>query len=99
MTNQFIEPLTEATTVTTANDKILNAGFEDVIIFDNPSYDTALVAVTTNNEAVYDYDKMIEYLVQHDGMNYEEAADFISYNSSYSYGNGYPIIIYSLEDE
>lgn len=90
MTNQLIE----ATTVTTANDKILNAGFEDVIIFDNPSYD-----VTTNNEAVYDYDKMIEYLVQHDGMNYEEAADFISYNSSYSYGNGYPIIIYSLEDE
>lgn len=99
MTNQLIEPLTEATTVTTANDKILGAGFEDVIIFDNPSYDTALVGVTINNEAVYDYDKMIEYLVQHDGMNYEEAADFISYNSSFSYGNGYPIIMYSLEDE
>ena len=82
-----------------AEEKILNAGFEDVIIFSNPSYHTALVGVTINNEAVYDYEKMIDYLVKYDDMDYEEAADFICYNSSYSYGDGYPIIMYPLEDD
>lgn len=33
-------------------------------------------------------------------MDYEEAADFISYNSSFYYGNHYPVIYYeSYEDE
>lgn len=79
-------------------DKILEMGFEDVVIFDNPSYDTAFIGVTNNNQAVYDYEKMIEYLVTTDDMTYEEAADFISYNSSYSYREEYPLILYSYED-
>lgn len=79
-------------------DKILEMGFEDVVIFDNPSYDTAFIGVTNNNQAVYDYEKMIEYLVTTDDMTYEEAADFISYNSSYSCREEYPLILYSYED-
>lgn len=83
----------------TASEILVDSGYEDVIIFSEPSYDTALVGVTIDNEAVYDYEKMIEYLVRQDGMNYEEAADFISYNSSYRQGNGYPIIMYSLQED
>lgn len=79
-------------------DKILDMGFEDVIIFEAPSYDTAFVGVTNSNQAVYDYNKMIEYLVDNDDMTSEEAADFISYNSSYYYGEDYPLIIYTYED-
>ena len=67
----------------TANEILVDSGYEDVIIFSEPSYDTALIGVTIDNEAVYDYEKMVEYLVQQDGMSYEEATDFISYNSSY----------------
>ena len=80
----------------TARERIENEGFEDVIIFDNPSYDDALIGVTTDNRAVYDYDKMIEWLVTKENMDYEEAADFINWNDSFYYGEGYPLIIFSL---
>lgn len=80
----------------TARERIENEGFEDVIIFDNPSYDDALIGVTNDNRAVYDYDKMIEWLVTNENMDYEESADFISYNSSFYYGEGYPLIIYLI---
>ena len=66
----------------TARERIENEGYEDVIIFDNPSYDDALIGITTNNRAVYDYYKMIEWLVAKENMDYEEAADFIQWNDS-----------------
>jgi len=34
---------------TTAKEKLLSEGYEDVIIFDNPSFDSALVGVSTDN--------------------------------------------------
>ena len=77
----------------TARERIENGGFEDVIIFDNPSYDDALIGVTTDNRAVYDYDKMIEWLVTNENMDYEESVDFINWNDSFYYGEGYPLII------
>ena len=80
----------------TARERIENEGFEDVIIFDNPSYDDALVGITKDNRAVYDYDKMVEWLVTNENMDYEEAADFICWNDSFYYGEGYPLIIFSL---
>lgn len=81
----------------TAKERIEQEGYEDVIIFDDPSYDNALLGVTYNtNQAVYDYDKMIEHLMDVYNMTYEEAADFISYNCSFSYGEGYPLILCSL---
>lgn len=83
----------------TARELIEDVGYEDVIIYDNPSYDDAFIGVTNDNRAVYDYDKMVEWLVEKDGMTYDETADFISYNSSFYYGEGYPIIVNSLNFE
>lgn len=80
----------------TAKERIENEGFENIIMFDNPSYDDALIGITKDNRAVYDYDKMIEWLVTKENMDYEEAADFICWNDSFYYGEGYPLIIYSL---
>lgn len=67
----------------TDRDLLLDYGYDDVIIFDNPSYEGALIGVTWDNQAVYDYDLMIESLMKEDNMTQEEAADFISYNASY----------------
>lgn len=42
---------------------------------------------------------MIEHLIQEDDMSYEEAIDFISYNTIRSLpyaGEGAPIIMYSI---
>lgn len=83
----------------TARERIENEGFEDVIIFENPSYDDAFIGVTSSNRAVYDYDKMIEWLITKEGMDYEEAADFISYNESFYYGDGYPLIIFLINTQ
>ena len=80
-------------------DILMDQGFENFIIFENPDYDSAIIGITEDNQVVYDYDKMIEHLIQEDDMSYEEAIDFISYNTirSLSYvGMGAPIIIYSI---
>lgn len=39
---------------------------------------------------------MIEWLVINENMDYEEAIDFINWNDSFYYGEGYPLIIFSL---
>lgn len=80
-------------------DSLMDQGFENFIIFENPDYDSAIIGITENNQVVYDYDKMIEHLMQEDDMSYEEAIDFISYNTIRSLpyaGEGAPIIMYSI---
>ena len=80
-------------------DILMDQGFENFIIFENPDYDSAIIGITENNQVVYDYEKMIEHLMQEDDMDYEEAVDFISYNTirSLPYAReGAPIIMYSI---
>lgn len=67
-----------------------------IILFENPSYDDAFIGLTLDNRAVYDYDKMIECLMKEDDMSYEEAIEFIDYNSlrSLSYiGEKAPVVV------
>ena len=80
-------------------DILMDQGFENFIIFENPDYDSAIIGITEDNQVVYDYEKMIEHLMQEDDMDYEEAVDFISYNTIRSLpyaGEGAPIIMYSI---
>lgn len=71
----------------------------ETILFRSPDYASAIVGVSEDNRIVYDYEKMLEYLIKNEEMNYEEAADYISYNTirnlSYISGNK-PIIMYPL---
>ena len=83
-----------------AEERLLDAGYEDVIYFTNYSYDDALIGVSEDGRAIYDYDKMIEWLVKEEGFDEFEAADWISYNTIRALpymGEGAPIIMYSLE--
>jgi len=72
---------------------------EDAIVFDNMSYDSSIVGVTTDGRVVYDYDKMVEELMSEEGWSYEDAAEWIDYNTirsiPYTGPNG-PIIMYSI---
>mgnify|MGYP003401072113 CR=1 FL=1 len=85
----------------TAEERILEAGYEDVVIFSDYSYDDALIGVTTDNRAVYDYDKMVQHLIEHDKMTYDDAVDFINYNTvracPYA-GEQAPIILRSIDE-
>ena len=64
-----------------AREKLLAEGYEDVLIFENFSYDTALIGITEDNRVVYDYDKMIEWLIEKEGFDVTEAAEWIDYNT------------------
>lgn len=85
----------------TAEEKILNAGYEDVVILSNYSYDDALIGVTEDNRAVYDFDKMVEWLMAKEGYTAEEATDWICYNTLRALpygGENAPIVIHLLDD-
>jgi len=84
----------------TARELIKENGYEDIVIFENPSYDSALIGISEDNRAIYDYDKMIEFLMSEDDLSYEDAADMISYNTvrSLQYTPNSPIILYPLID-
>ena len=48
-------------------------------------------------KAIYDYEKMVESLVNHEDMTEDEAREFIDYNATF-YIEGGPIILYRLEE-
>ena len=85
----------------TAAEKILDAGYEDVIILENYSYDDALVGVTEDGRAVYDFNRMVRWLVDTEGFTDEEAIEWIEYNTiralEYA-GPDAPIIMYPLAE-
>lgn len=76
-------------------------GLEDSIVFENPSYDTAIIGYDdATSRIIYDYELMAEYLMENDGMTYEEAVEFIDYNTLRAmpyYPNG-PIVMRGLSD-
>ena len=84
----------------TNREKLSMNGYDDVIVFEGPNYDEALVAVTEDNRAVYDLHKMILCL-EDEGMSMEEALDFISYNTirALDYCDNPPVIIEAWIDE
>ena len=72
---------------------------EETMLLRNPSFSSAIIGVSEDYRVVYDYNKMIDYLVETENMDYEEAADFIGYDTiraiNYMPGNR-PIIMYPL---
>lgn len=67
-----------------------------IILFDSPNYDEAFVGLTMDNRAVYDYDKMIDSLMKEDNITYDEAVEFIDFNTIRSLpyiGDKGPVII------
>ena len=80
---------------------LCDLGYEDAVIFENPDYDSAIIGVSDDNRVIYDYDKMIAHLMDAEGMDEIDAADFIGYNTirALPYAGEYgPIIMYGLPD-
>lgn len=65
--------------------------------FDDLAYDEAIVGITHDNRVVYDSELMIQALIDHDGMSYEEAIEWFEYNTlrglDYFQNPNKPIII------
>ena len=84
----------------TAEEKLLANGYEDIVILADYSYDDALIGVTEDYRAVYDFDKMVAWLMQTERFTQDEAIEWIEYNTIRALGYAgpdAPIIIYALE--
>ena len=83
----------------TAAERLVDAGYEDVIVFENESYDDALVGVSHDGRAIYSFDKMVEWLCRKDNIDEEEAIEWIEYNTIRAIpyaGEKAPIVMYDL---
>ena len=82
----------------TAAEKLAEWGYEDVVVFDNPAFDEALIGVSTDNRAIYDFDKMVIWLSVTWHTSREEAIEFIEYNTirALPYYENSPIVMYRL---
>lgn len=74
-------------------------GYEDSVVFENPDYDSAIIGTTEDNRVVYSFEKMVECLMAEDGMTYEEAVEFIEYNTvrALPYEPNHPEIVYCTD--
>ena len=85
----------------TKREMLCDLGYEDLIVFENPDYDSAIIGVSSDDRVIYDYDKMLMDLVVNDGMNIMDAADFISYNTIGAHSpepDRDPIVMYRLPE-
>lgn len=74
----------------------------DVIVFDNPSFDRSIIGISHDDRVIYEWDKMVEELMADEGMSWVDSEEFISYNTARALpyiGNNSPIILmYSREN-
>lgn len=83
-----------------AEERLMDAGYDDVTYLVNYSYDDALIGVTEDGRAVYDFDKMVEWLMNEEGFTDTEAIEWIEFNTLRALpymGDRAPIIMYPLE--
>ena len=78
---------------------LTDSGYEDAIVFENPSYDSAIIGVSDNGQVCYSYSKMVEFLINEDSMDEEDAMEFIDYNTIRSLpychpSENRPIVVY-----
>lgn len=83
-------------------DLLCELGLEESVVFESPDYENAIIGWDENSgRIIYDYEKMVECLMNEDGMEYDEAAEFIDYNTVRAcpyMGERAPIILKSIED-
>lgn len=68
---------------------------KQIIVFSNPSYDTAILGISSDDRVIYDYDLMVKYLIDNDNLSEIDAVEFIDYNTirAMAYEPSSPIIL------
>ena len=82
-------------------ERLIDLGYEDSIVLENPDYTSAVVGVDSNGRVIYDFNLMVDHLVKKDGISSEEAIEFIEYNTMRALpytGEKCPIIMYPMEN-
>lgn len=80
---------------------LIERGDKDAVFFDSPDFVDAILGISEDGRVVYSYSRMAESLMLKEQMTYEEAIEFIDYNTIRSIpymGNHAPIIVYGILD-
>ena len=75
-------------------------GFKDAVVLESPDYLSAIVGVSDDGRVIYDYENMAQCLMETEGMDYEEAMEFVNFNTlgAVPYmGDKRPIILNKIE--
>ena len=54
---------------------------DNAIILDNASYDESIIGITLEGAIIYSYDRMVEEYMIDNECTYDEAVDWIDYNT------------------
>ena len=54
---------------------------EDTIFFEHPSFVKAITGISDSGQLIYDYNLMIAAAMEEEGWTYEEAVEWIEYNT------------------
>ena len=95
------ENIDSARTLDEIKEWLCDRDYEDTVVLENPDYLSAIVGVSDDGRLIYDYEKMAEHLMATDGMDYEEACEFIDFNTigALPYmGEKRPIIMNKVEE-
>lgn len=60
-------------------ERLCELGYEDAIVLEG--FDDAIIGTLDDGRAVYSFDRMVDCLVRVDGMTYEEAVEYICFNT------------------
>lgn len=83
-----------------AEERLMDAGYEGIKYLVNEGYDDALIGVSEDGRAVYDFDKMVEWLVEKYGWSEIESVEWIEFNTLRALpymGSDTPIIMYPID--
>lgn len=81
-------------------ERIFDAGFDNVIVLKDFSYDGALIGVSEDNRAIYNFDLMVEWLMSTEDFDEIEAIEWIEHNTIRALpymGSESPIIMYPVK--
>lgn len=83
----------------TVEEILIDNGYEGIMTFAGTDCDDALIGVSNDDRAIYDYDLMIDSIINHNDMSYDEAVDWVDGIIQFIpiSNNKLPIIMYRLE--
>jgi len=73
---------------------------DGIVILEPEYYDEAIVGTDQAGRLIYSYEKLIETISSHDGMTYEDAMEWVDYNTLRAIpymGEFAPIIMFDLD--
>lgn len=82
-----------------AEERLIEYGYEDVKFLVNESYDDALIGVSEDGRAIYDFGLMVEWLMLKYDWSEIESIEWIETNTLRALpymGEGSPIIMHGL---